>query len=194
MVVSSQLVNQLRQTQQAVLEARQEAEEAISNTEEGKIVAEATERIQALQEDKAKVLESDVQSIIGKLENWRSREPYDRRPTIYIGRLLRWQGRYAYAAKSLEKFIDYKRQRREFDEDYADVLYNKACYLAIDSAQAPDPGAKEQCLTGALEALEESIKYNSSNARDAWQDGDFDSIRDDAKFLNLVGQQKDPSL
>jgi hypothetical protein len=77
------------------------------------------------------------------------------------------------------------------EQDVADILYNKACYLALKAARfQPQEGAAstetENLRKEALLALERSISLSPGNARDAADDRDFDSIRDSEQFKRLV--------
>ena len=69
----------------------------------------------------------------------------ERTETIWLGRLYKRQKKYSAAIQWLDRFLKRKEAQQELDKDYADVLYNKACYLTLDGK-----------LDAALEALKVS--------------------------------------
>jgi len=108
--------------------------------------------------------------------------PMDRTLTMYLGRLLRHGGQINLAIDELTKFIQRKESRGEFDKDYADVLYNLACYHAVEAKvkQSAEHRAK------ALDYLKKSVAVLPSNKKDAGEDGDFDALHQDHEFLNII--------
>ena len=99
------------------------------------------------------------------------------------------------AIGQLDEFIDAKRAAGQFDRDYADVLYNRACYASRLFAALEGP-EKARPRMRALSSLAESVKIAPVNAEEAAGDHDFVPLRDDPEFQKIVGSTNvgDPRL
>jgi tetratricopeptide (TPR) repeat protein len=119
--------------------------------------------------------ESEVSESIAKLEELlRSSDKeaptsMERTQTIWLGRLYRRRSDYNKAIEWLDRFLNRKIARQQRDKDFADVLYNKACYLSLQGK-----------LDDALSCLRDSLSIDPGNKSDARTDRDFDPIRSDA--------------
>jgi cell fate (sporulation/competence/biofilm development) regulator YlbF (YheA/YmcA/DUF963 family) len=93
--------------------------------------------------------------------------PTDRTVNILQGRLYRAADQLGPAIESLTNFLQAKGATR--DVDYADVLYNRACYECMRNA--------DQDLQQALTDLRESVRINPANKALAKEDPDFDNFK-----------------
>jgi tetratricopeptide (TPR) repeat protein len=119
-------------------------------------------------------------SALGKLERYQEAiESYDKaleikpdkdQPWNNRGVILGKLGRYEEAIASYDKALDIK-------PDYADAFYNKACCYALQ---------KEVNL--ALENLETAINLDNQYQQMAKTDTDFDNIRHDSRFQEVLNQ------
>lgn len=79
-------------------------------------------------------------------------------------------------------FLKAKEEAREFDEDYGDVSYNRACYHCLLWTRTHDQQHKERAYLD----LEKSIKYDSLCKRYAKTDPDFEPIWDEERFKQIT--------
>jgi hypothetical protein len=112
-------------------------------------------------------------------------EPLDRTLVITAARLQRNLGDLNAAINTLRDFIERKRSAGQVDNDYADVLYNISCYHATVWRTS---GRNQDNRTRCLEALQQSIEISPTNKTDAASDVDFDGIRTDPEFIELIKQ------
>jgi tetratricopeptide (TPR) repeat protein len=97
----------------------------------------------------------------------------ERTETIWIGRLYKKNNNFSEAIKWFDRFLKRKDASGERDKDYADVLYNKACYLSLNGQ-----------LDDALRCLGESISLSPINKQDARGDSDFDPLRREPRLAD----------
>jgi|ERR1700733_2260746 len=176
--------------QEQLFKVQQEAEAAVSGAKDATRIAneirtESTEFNRIVSTLRAEAPESEVDDAIRKLEGFlRESEKHgptsdERTETIWLGRLYKKKGNYRDAVRALQRFLTRKEGRQERDKDYADVLYNKACYLSLDKR-----------FDEALAALRETFALSPSNKEDARGDRDFQGLRDDPErgpvFAELV--------
>jgi tetratricopeptide (TPR) repeat protein len=119
---------------------------------------------------------------IGKLDEQIAKTPLDRKLIILRGRLLRRINDLPRAIASLEEFVRRKKEAGQKDTDYADVLYNIACYHAQEWSGKKTPEYREKALSN----LRESVSIAPSNARDAREDQDFQDLYQDAEFVAIT--------
>jgi hypothetical protein len=120
--------------------------------------------------------------------------PTDRRLNILLGRLHRWSQRpdvvdgYKEAIRVLDDYVAKKVQAGEEDEDVADALYNKACYLTQMAANVKDmeKDKNETLFNEALETLTRSIELSPPNKEDAQDDLDFKPLENNEIFRQLT--------
>lgn len=112
------------------------------------------------------------------------RFPLERVAAIVAGRLLRKVSRLNEAIQLQSEFIEKKRSAKQLDRDFADVLYNRACYRCILWAANPT----ESLLRAGLDDLKESVNTLPSNAQSAAEDDDFSAWRSNKEFQSLVGR------
>lgn len=103
--------------------------------------------------------------------------PTNRSYVIPLGRLHRSYKDLKSGLRVLDDFLQSKEQKGERDGDYADVLYNKACYLVLSSEDAKDETEKKGFLKMGLECLSTSIGLRPENKEDARTEEDFDALR-----------------
>jgi tetratricopeptide (TPR) repeat protein len=133
---------------------------------------------------------SDRLDSISELEQLRARRSLDRTVNIFLGRLYRMQGNYAGAVAALTTFLEAKQKNLPPDKDYADVLYNRACYLVLRSVELAHMGKTDEAATMKLRAyqdLETSIKLSPENKEDARHDVDLETLQGEAQFRALLG-------
>ncbi|WP_016865047.1 TPR end-of-group domain-containing protein, partial [Fischerella muscicola] len=88
------------------------------------------------------------------------------------GIALRQLGRYEEAIASYDKALEIK-------PDYHQAWYNKACCYAL-----------QVNIEQAIENLQKAIILNPECREMAKTDSDFDSIRDDERFQELIEQEE----
>lgn len=166
-LVSSKLEDQIGEANRKSGEAKEEAQEsllissAIATLNPSSTITERNENAEKLMEILAT-------------------KPKDRMLAILCGRLFRRNNEFESAIEILTSFLNAKLKDKEFDDDYADGLYNRACYLLLSSDE------NVVIINSALKDLSESIKYSPDNAIDARGDSDFDLVRNNPKFLEIV--------
>jgi tetratricopeptide (TPR) repeat protein len=155
-------------------EVREEAEESVFISR-----AFASLSDQSTETDRFKAVERLKQDLLS--------EPKHRLYAILAGRLLRKDKKFQDAIEVLTRYINSKAADGEFDEDYADVLYNRACYsvLIAHEEQATDT---EKLVNKAITDLRKSIDLKPINAKDADEDPDFKKIKLHPEFLKLLGK------
>lgn len=103
-----------------------------------------------------------------------------RRP---CGRLLKNLGRLNEAINEMDDFLKLRRAANQTDDDdFADVLFNKACYHALRWGQSHDAADKNT----ALELLRSSFDILPSNRDHAERDPDLDELRADPDWQQFV--------
>lgn len=113
-----------------------------------------------------------------------AQNPIHRMLTVVLGRLYKARGDYPSAIDVLSKFLNKKRLNKELDKDFADVLYNLACYVCLMNVEAPD----ERLMDAIIDALREAIQISPANRNTARTDPDFDSIRTNPRFIELLAE------
>jgi hypothetical protein len=98
------------------------------------------------------------------------------------GRTLRKLGELSEAISVHTAFVFAKTKAREIDGDYADVLYQRACYRCLMWKANQDNGLKRE----GLKDLAESVRYNSQNGPEAAADSDFNCWWDDEEFKRIT--------
>ena len=91
--------------------------------------------------------------------------------------------------RRLDEFLDAKRMAGQFDRDYADVLYDRACHLAriVGSAYLPADNPKMiSYKQQALQNLQEVINLAPDRAQLALTDPDFTTFHNDPDFKKMV--------
>lgn len=112
--------------------------------------------------------------------------PLDRKLVIPLGRLLRMRDELVSAIEELTKFIEEKERNNQKDQDYADVLFNRACYFSIMYSKEKDSGQRAVFLERAIADLSESIRVAPSNKEDAKKDEHLLLLQDTDQFRKLV--------
>lgn len=169
-LLSSKLEDQIGEAERNSAEAREDAEESIALSKALATVrpgSTTSERLEA----------------VGMLEGFLKRHPKDRSITILAGRLHRMNKDYRSAIEVLDKFL--RKKGSEHDKDYSDVLYNRACYKVL-LANENTNSFKERLIEEGLEDLSKSIEISAENARDALEDDDFSSVKDQDKFREIT--------
>jgi hypothetical protein len=134
--------------------------------------------------------DSDRIRAIHVLLEFRALNLTDRKITMFLGRLHKMRLDYDGAIECCSYFIDEKRRLNQIDKDYADVLYNRACYRALNSekyykaGKASDGDQQKQLTYGDLS---QSIEMSAENTADARDDPDFNSLKTEEQFQRLIG-------
>jgi len=93
------------------------------------------------------------------------------------------------AIARLDEYLDAKRKLKQFDKDYADVLYNRAGHGALVLASLS--GDEERMARVRMQALKdfaESVKLSPANAKEAAADSDFAALNNDAEFKRIAAE------
>jgi hypothetical protein len=125
------------------------------------------------------------------LNDW----PNDRRLYILLGRLHRWSHKpdvaegYDDGIRVLDEFILKKGESE--DEDIADALYNKACYLTQKASKVKGlkKNEKEILIDEALKTIKRSVEIWPPNKEESSDDSDFSPLKNNAKFQELVSNE-----
>lgn len=133
---------------------------------------------------------TDVKDAIKNLVSFREQFPTHRKLAIILGRLYKKLEEFDDAINVLTVFLRNKEKKNEIDIDYAAALYNRACYNTLAYAEAAKikrPSVSHyQLKTNALEDLRKTVGLNPDHKKDAAEDKDFDSIRDDVEFKKII--------
>lgn len=168
--------------EQQIDEARKESQTALGEAQESLLISSAMATLQSRGSISERI------EYARKIEKLLESAPKDRTLTILAGRLYRNANKdYISALRVLDRFLSAKDKDNEKDKDYADVLYNKACYQ-VQMSKNTTP--KDLLVTNAIRNLEESISISPDNARDAINDTDFSVIKDTDFFKKLVIEVK----
>ena len=100
--------------------------------------------------------------------------------------MYKLQKNYQSAIKICDDFLEHKKLASELDKDYADVLYNKACYYALLYDETDEATKKEECKKASLASLSRSIEISPDNKTDAETDQDFNALRSLPEFRDLI--------
>ncbi len=130
--------------------------------------------------------DSDRTRAIQTLLGLRDKYPTDRYLSLYLGRLYKAREDYESASDAMSFFISAKGSKT--DNDFADLLFNRACYRALHATRL-EGDAKAACTTVALDDLEKSIRLSRDNADAARADTDFVSLRNNERFVALIRVQ-----
>jgi len=168
-LVSSKLEDQIGEASRISQEAKEEAEESI-------VIAKAVATL------RPHATISERLEAIKELESSLATNPKDRILTIMAGRLLRKVENYKDAINLLSNFLKHKGNER--DKDYADVLYNRACYKILSYIK--DGRRDESLIRSGLEDIKDSIKIAPENAIDAKEDLDFKEVMNTEEFKQIV--------
>ncbi len=122
-----------------------------------------------------------IEELTARLQN----VPTHRSYVLWLGRLYRARKDYQSAINVLDDFLRRKEQKNERDKDYADVLYNKACYYAVLWEDTTDETKKGQYKKIALDSLSTSIVISPENKIDAISDPDFKKLKELEEFKQM---------
>lgn len=106
-----------------------------------------------------------------------------------MARLCRADNDLGSGVEVLDNFIKAKEQKGARDKDYADALYNRACYKLKLWAATKNDSFKEQTYRD----LEVSISYSPAYKADAFGDEDFKELWKERRFERLgeVSMERD---
>lgn len=135
---------------------------------------------------------SELHENRSELESYLRSHPTDRRAAIILARICRADNDLGQAIAILDKFLKAKEGLKEFDKDYADALYNRACYkLKLWESNKQEVKYKDQ----AYEDLKRSIELSPPNKVDAESDEDFKALWQEDRFKALgAAEQKKATL
>ncbi|MFI8735365.1 tetratricopeptide repeat protein [Ectopseudomonas toyotomiensis] len=168
-LVSNKLEDQIGEAKRLSEEAQEDAEESIALSKALATVRQGSttsERVEA----------------VNMLERFLKRHPKDRAITILAGRIHRMNHDLQSAIAVLSKYLESKGGER--DKDYADVLYNRACYKILSATS--NGGILQKLVDDGLKDLKQSVELSAENARDALEDDDFSAVKDSDEFKKIV--------
>jgi hypothetical protein len=133
------------------------------------------------------VSREELENVIQQLEAGLQRHPDRRRAIIILANLYgRRKNAPRKAIEILNKGIEAVRAARPAaGKDIADMLYNVACY-EVELSQQVGPPQSASLIDDALGHLRQSVQLSRANAQEAVQDPDFDPIKTDPRFVQLV--------
>ena len=179
--LTERLKKQIEGTDQKATKADQKAMAATDEVREARFVIHLNHALSP------NATESERQEAIEQLTARVPSDPTSRLNTILLARLYRARKNYKSAIRVLDNFLQRKEQKGERDDkDYADVLYNKACYYALSYGETDEPAKKEEYKQAVLESLARSSEISEENKIDARTDSDFDPLRGDGEFTALI--------
>lgn len=109
-------------------------------------------------------------------------EPGNRTVAIFRGRLYKQLRDYSAAIKALDETISKRLSSgMASGQDYADILYNKACYISVLATEQAAENVKEQLRNEAWALLKESIRHWPANHADALGDKDFNGVTNEIR-------------
>ena len=130
-----------------------------------------------------------MRAVGNELESYLRSHPTDRRSAIILATICRAHKDLGGAIAILDRFSKAKADLQQFDKDYADALYNRACYNLLLSESTRDAKHKDQ----AYEDLKKSIEISPPNKVDAQSDEDFRPLWQEDRFKAL-GRKHTPSV
>jgi hypothetical protein len=163
------LTRQLKMIEKEAEQTREVAEEAF-------LLTQATATLDP------NIPKTDKLKMLSKMRAQLSKTPLDRALIILSGRLYRGLGDLRGAVEVLETFVRNKESAGQIDKDVADALYNIACYYCLEWNKNKSAGTK----TKSLDALRRSTQISPENKRDAIDDPDFDCLREEQEFKDIV--------
>lgn len=166
-----------KQTRMIAEEAERIAKETDKEREEGD--EETFRELQALRPDATRFAR---QWAIEHFTKATTSDPTNRESAIKLGRLYKFNKDYLKGIETLTRFLDVKGD--EEDVDFADVLYNRACYKSLLWEQNKKKPATLR--DEALEDLTKSISINPENKEEAKEDKDFNPIKSSKAFRKLT--------
>lgn len=125
--------------------------------------------------------DSEMHYLISKISSIYDRFKTDRPLTIQLARLYRWTDQIDKGIAILQSYLDEYQKPEDLKGieriDYADVLYNLACYKYIRLKEHP----REYLLNEIFKPLSDSIKMNPRNMKQMEDDSDLKRIKEDFK-------------
>lgn len=162
-------------------------EKAAEIDERAQIAAEYSDTITtAITAFEPIVTPQDRDDAIKKLLAISAKHPTNRKIHIMLGRLYRRGEKYDEAVRILAEFLRAKEARGQMDKDYADALYNRACYICLKASKLPQT-EREKYKQEAYQDLEKSFQISPENKIDAAVDDDFLLVKNEDRFRKLIG-------
>ena len=182
----------LDQAREAVKEAQAAAKEAILTKSYSSAIAKADTALSRKEYN-------DRPQAIETLESIRQQFPFDRTLHIYLGRLYRGEENYDDAIKVLRNFTtnlttceNNKLSESRKKVDLSDAHYNISCYHVLKAENLKNNIGDSvefeinRIINEALEDLKISIHLWDDNRNYAAKDPDFNFIKGDQRFLDLL--------
>lgn len=113
-----------------------------------------------------------------KLRELLKKHPLERLVVIVAGRVNRRLNELNEAINLQSDFLARKENAKQLDEDYADVLYNRACY----KCQLWDTNGDARLIDSGVSDIQLAIEYNRSNRSAVEEDEDFNPWREQPAF------------
>lgn len=168
----------LREIEQKVNARNKEFEKKIRQSEikleKSELICAAIAAIKNKKDTEMHYLLSKISSIYDKFNT-------DRPLTIQLARLYRWTNQLDKGISILQSYLDKFPIPDSLEGikkiDYADVLYNLACYKYIQLKDHP----KEYLTSEVFKPLSDSIRMNPRNMKQMEEDPDLKDIKEDLK-------------
>lgn len=177
-LVSSKLEEQIGEAKRDAGKAKEEAIEAKEEAEEVLLITRASAAVGPNSTCSERI------SLLSEIKSFLNEKPTHRYLTILAGRIHRKDGNYEGGIQVLTHYLEIKDKLNEQDRDYADVLYNRACYRALLASEATYNNEMER--KECLKDLRRSVELSSENASDAASDSDFDGIKELPEFIKII--------
>ena len=184
-LVSSKLEEQVGKAKEEADKAKEEADEAKA---EARVAKDESDTGLLITRASAAIGPHSTMSeriaLILELRAFLKVKPTHRYLTILAARLCRRDENYEDAVDILSEFVKVKEKLGQHDKDFADVLYNRACYHALiaSTANYDNKDAIEACLKD----LASSVAISKENAADAKSDEDFKFVEGLPEFQQIL--------
>ena len=135
-----------------------------------------------LNADKTERDDQERRDVLNLLKQIEDLEPTNRSIAVFRGRLFRQLDDLGGAIKALDDTISKLiSSGKNSGQDYADLLYNKSCYINLTANKQTTENLREQLRNDAWELLKESIKNWPPNFDDAQKDKDFECLPNEVR-------------
>lgn len=143
---------EINQIKDEVDETKEIADIALERASESDVISKALSTFDP------KFPESAAHESIHELRGLVNKQPTNRYASIILARLLRRCNDIGEGILVLDRFLTAKDGSRELDKDYADVLYNRACYYSVLYSKSKQDEHREK----SIQDLINSIKISPS--------------------------------
>ena len=146
----------------------------------------------AISEVNAPWVPSQAEELLPQLIAMANEKPEARRLNLALGHLYKRVGRFQEAEDRMSKYLEVMRRQGGQVSDIAAATYNRACYRVLRAAHAATSGEEDSMLVDlAMDDLQEAIRLDKGVIADAPSDPDFDHVRENPRFRDLVPPESD---